>query len=643
LAIVWGLEVRDAASSNTNRVADAMQSAAAQAKVLGGAMNAAQAALTNAAATGDVARVQQLTTQVTALKIAYKQVEPALVQYQAEQKAATEAAKAAAVEAKRVADAQKRAMNELADAIADAIEKSKELQRNGAIALGSIAAAGVAVGAILYEGAKTALEASENVKRLTATFDALGPAGTHSGAAMVGALRQLEKEIPENEATITSWARQLEAAGDTDWSSLRGSLKAVAGAEALVEGGGQRVQDVLTRLSEQALAGGGKVRFTLTQLAGTGISETEFLSALGMTPANFAAARKAGTLTGQAVHDAIVKSLSSKSTGALAAQMGELHTLASKAADGAKRLFEQVDTEPFTAGVQHLFDIFDTAQPSGQVMQAAITGAFNAIFKVAAKVTEFIRVAFLHVVIAGLQLAILIKHHKDLFIAFAAVLAGTFLGAMASLVALTWGYVAAAGAAAVATIVATWPFLAIGAAVGLVVFAIYELIKHWSQVKEFFINMAQGAIEAATNFVEGLVNGIENGVARAVNAAKHLGSEVLGALKGLLGIHSPSAVLFDVGANVSAGFSGGIEAGVPDVQSAASSLGSAAVPSGGGGRGGAAGGPSIEVNVNIDGFHIDASHAGSPGELRQIVAEELASLAEKIGLMVGASPPVPQG
>lgn len=639
--IVFGVELKDQVSLNANRASEAMLGAADQAKVLGNAMKATQAAMAKAVALSDVAKVKLLSAQYQQLKESFQGVEPALLQQQTAMKAAAEAAKAEAKALEESRAAAKKAADDIAKAFAELAEKAEQLKKNSAIGLGAVAAVGVATAAVLYEGGKMALEASENVKRLTATFDALGNGAPGAGAATLSMLRSLEKEVPESEATVASWARTLEGAGVTDLGSLRNDLKAVAAAEALVEGGGEHVKNMLAKLEEQSLKGGGKVKFSLAQLAGTGVSESEFLGAIGMTPANFAAAKKAGTLGGRQVSDAISKALATKASGALSAQMGELATLETKAADAAKHLFEGVDTEPLTAGVRDLFGIFDDAQPSGQVMKAAITGAFNAIFVVANKVLGFIRTAFLETIILALQVAIAIKHHPALFEAIGAVIAGSVIGAIVALTVFTWGYVTAAAAAAVAVLAATWPFLLIGAAIGLVIFGIYELVKHWAQIKEFFGNLAAGAIEAAANFVEGLVNGITNGVGRAVAAVKHLGTSVINGLKNLLGIHSPSTVMFEFGARTSEGFAGGITAGGGNVEAATSGMAGAAASgagrgASGGSRGGAGGGG--RAVVHIDHLQIDGSKAVSPGEMRQIVEEELASLAERIALMIGAAP-----
>lgn len=61
--------------------------------------------------------------------------------------------------------------------------------------------------------------------------------------------------------------------------------------------------------------------------------------------------------------------------------------------------------------------------------------------------------------------------------------------------------------------------------------------------------------------ISGLVNGLKNGVATVVNIMIELGKGILDAIKGVLGIHSPSTEFFEIGKNVIAGFVNGIRSG----------------------------------------------------------------------------------
>lgn len=83
----------------------------------------------------------------------------------------------------------------------------------------------------------------------------------------------------------------------------------------------------------------------------------------------------------------------------------------------------------------------------------------------------------------------------------------------------------AAGAAAVATLAAVWPFLAVGAAIALVVGGILLLVQHWSQVQAFFGNVARA--------IGGFFSGLGTLVHTAVGAALGLIGNLLGMYFGL--------------------------------------------------------------------------------------------------------------
>ncbi len=114
-----------------------------------------------------------------------------------------------------------------------------------------------------------AIESAEGVNLLSSQFEALVGGAEGAGDATLDMLRQLETEVPQSEKVLGSWARSLMAAGVTDMTKLHDSLKAVAGAEALVEGGGEKVRGMLAKLNE-ASEKGTKVKFSMAQLAGNG-------------------------------------------------------------------------------------------------------------------------------------------------------------------------------------------------------------------------------------------------------------------------------------------------------------------------------------------------------------------------------------
>lgn len=84
---------------------------------------------------------------------------------------------------------------------------------------------------------------------------------------------------------------------------------------------------------------------------------------------------------------------------------------------------------------------------------------------------------------------------------------------------------------------------------------VHEIVGHiaqgirdgWSQVKD-----------AGKMMIQGLADGLVDGAANAVNRAKEIAADVLGAIKGFFGIASPSKVLYAIGQYLDLGLAGGI-------------------------------------------------------------------------------------
>ena len=73
--------------------------------------------------------------------------------------------------------------------------------------------------------------------------------------------------------------------------------------------------------------------------------------------------------------------------------------------------------------------------------------------------------------------------------------------------------------------------------------------------------------------ISGLVNGLKSGISTVASVMVELGRGILDAIKGVLGIHSPSTEFFEIGVNVILGFVKGIQNGVSLVWEALMKLG----------------------------------------------------------------------
>ena len=77
--------------------------------------------------------------------------------------------------------------------------------------------------------------------------------------------------------------------------------------------------------------------------------------------------------------------------------------------------------------------------------------------------------------------------------------------------------------------------------------------------------------------IQGLVNGLKNGVGLAVEAMIELGKGILEAIKGVLGIHSPSTEFFEIGKNIIQGLINGLQNGLSGLWNFLKNIGSTCV------------------------------------------------------------------
>lgn len=104
---------------------------------------------------------------------------------------------------------------------------------------------------------------------------------------------------------------------------------------------------------------------------------------------------------------------------------------------------------------------------------------------------------------------------------------------------------------------------------------LFGTIKNLPKVQEFLTNLKNiNFKEIGTNIIEGLKNGLKDGVTSIPKMLIDLGGSLLDAIKGVLGIHSPSRKMYDVGTNIVLGLSNGIKDAVSTVINTLKELGS---------------------------------------------------------------------
>jgi phage-related protein len=116
-------------------------------------------------------------------------------------------------------------------------------------------------------------------------------------------------------------------------------------------------------------------------------------------------------------------------------------------------------------------------------------------------------------------------------------------------------------------------FVALGLAIGVGLAGVgdilWKIFKSWIDMwADWGFKLALAATNAATQMGLGFTNGITDMVTQAVAAVVGLATNVINALRGVLGIHSPSAVMYDIGVNIGQGLANGIASTQSMVQSA---------------------------------------------------------------------------
>lgn len=98
----------------------------------------------------------------------------------------------------------------------------------------------------------------------------------------------------------------------------------------------------------------------------------------------------------------------------------------------------------------------------------------------------------------------------------------------------------------------------------------------WEALKEalgFVGNAPKKILELGKNLVSGLINGIEDAAKGAIEKVKGFGKKIIGGLKSVLGINSPSKETFDMAINLCKGLVNGLASGGGDAISAVKGFG----------------------------------------------------------------------
>ncbi len=602
MGVSFEISLEDAVTGPANDMAASLGSVEDQSKTLESAMASLEKQMTKASALGDTAKVSELQGKYEAFGGALEKLGPQ-------------------------AEASGGGMDMLGEALEGVADPM--VLAGAALAL----AAGLAV--LTIKGAELALEMGELREKTLATFSALG-GGKAAGEATIKMLDDMRASTGMTRAELTPLATKLMAMG-VQGAALESQLKALASVKAIgVDGGEEEYLNILKKISGQSKISSKD----LANLAKTGVNVDEMAKQMGISVKALQAGLKNGSIDAKAFGTALQGAVTAKGADALATQAASLTNQLAIAKESFTQLFEGVDVKPFTDAIKPILAIFGQGTASGKAMKSGITGMFDAVFKIAAKVLPYVKHFLLDLVIAALKIYIAFKpviaHFKSMF---DTAKGGDFLTTMLDVVANTLVKVGQAAAWLIdgfLTLVGWWGKLQDAAAGAGTAF------RAWvSGVVADITGLLGSGEKIASDFIDGMLGGIMKGVSKVVDAAKNLGSSALAGVKGILGIASPSKVMAKMGGHTAAGLADGMEAGTDAVASAGEGMGAAAAggvgsvkaaaPGGGAAAGGGGGGG---VTINVGGITITGA-GGTAQQNLELMEQEFTLMIERVALSQG--------
>jgi hypothetical protein len=444
------------------------------------------------------------------------------------------------------------------------------------------AAAVTATAGVLYMGGKLAVEAVEARERWEALFGAMQGGSREAGAATLRMLDEVSDRLGMTREKLAPYAKQLLAIGITDLSQLRGQIQSVAAVTAAMGDAGAEAYTSLIAKTQTAIDAQGRFKVPAKQITQwpktLGMNLDELAARMGMTAHALEERLKTGLDPKKAkqFQTALGELSREKFAGPLGAQALELSNQWDKFKENLSKAFE--DCKPgvtaLEKAVARFFALISGDKSSGRVMRSGLTAAFNFVLEKAVKFVDFLTHAFLRIEIAALKIAIWarpwIRWFQELNARYG------ILDKILTVVKWIGIALAVNFGLAVASVVISLSILAgivtaVSAGVdslGRGIDTVVGWFGLWKQAMSQTVS-----IEAAKDFVDGLVQGITDGIDDVVNAAKNLGQSALDTITGLFESHSPSLVLKNIGqVGVAGGLALGMTTGIPDVTAAAADV-----------------------------------------------------------------------
>jgi hypothetical protein len=542
----------------------------------------------------------------------------------------------------------------------------------------------------LVELAAQFSEARGDAERmLTTVFD------SEKGAERTyNAIEDVTKRVAISQDKAIEVADSLARAGVYSGDAMVRAVESVGKAEAARKGAGQVIQGIIERSEKARSLGFGNMGgFTVNraELRSAGIQYKDFLQTLatqtGRSMKDVGAALRVGRVSVAAGLDALNATVDRKLGPLADKKFNTIGVATQRLRDTFGRIFDQVDTSKI-AGALHAFATWmDDTSVAGYALEKILSGIFDGLGKAIEVATPYVQTFGDFLMLTFLRIRKALKpvrdwvadafggESKDRVKSFESTLrklsdfiAAAFVpGVVAAFAVMTYAFwlaVPAIWSVASGVLAATWPFLALGAAVFLlykawswVIGAISEIdwgsvVDNLAYVGTEIANWFGGVVDDAmvwvnafldigSNIVSGLVNGIKAGWGKFKDAMKDMASAGLEAFKKTFGIASPSKVMMAQGAYIDQGLTKGIEANKGQPTAAMDSMGQSTLGASPGASGGSSGGRAgFSLSVTFAEGSIQISGVKDMAAIEERLPSLMANLFEQLGISMGAEQPV---
>jgi len=377
-----------------------------------------------------------------------------------------------------------------------------------------------------------------------------------------------------------------------------------------------RTQSLMAAGVARSVTGGVELEKTIARLGGVVPQTREELLAMAGGLAN---AGYRGKDLANALENAAVEAAQLKFGPAFQKQMLALPVQAKRLQVNLADTFGGLKIEGLLEGIQTLVKLFDSTTESGKALKFLFEALFQPIVDGAAGAATKVERFFLYGELLALNAYIALKPYRSeieavgkAFLIGAAIIVGLFVGAVLAAIAVVALAVALVGALAAALY--ELGALIVGAVVGA-----------FEKIKEEVLHFA----DLGGQMIDGLINGITSKASAVADALTSVVSDGVKSVEKFLHLGSPSKLLFGMGEDTGAGFTGGVQATSDDAQSALLDLVAPPSATKGAGAGASSSGTVVQISITVEG------RGESDDGIANKIADKLRELFESGALMLG--------